>query len=458
MSASTYRRRMTWQTLTRAVLGLVVAISVSSGSLAGSALAAPGDLNIAMVKDVDPGGSSGVFDLTNVNGTLFFVGTTPANGDELWKSDGTAAGTTMVKDINVTPAEDENCDCEELTNVNGTLFFAATDGTHGMELWKSNGTPAGTTMVADLNTSLVDPDSSPAKLTNVGGTLFFTADDGTGGRELWKSDGTDPGTTRVQDINATPAAGSDPEELTEVGGTVFFSADDGNSGRELWKTVGPDYSSATMVANINSTAGQGSNPYSLADFGGTLFFAADDGTHGSELWKSNGGALGPGATEMVEDINTTGTGVGSELGVTSHRPPAPSSGRATGPLAGPLGSQTSGPARSARSLPALRTSMGPCSSAPAAPAPPPLPATSHGGATADRSALGLPRSAISIRETQARIPATSPRSRVERSSVPSTLPTERSCGARHPRSRRRPCSRTSTRAPGPHRSRANSRK
>jgi ELWxxDGT repeat protein len=70
-----------------------------------------------------------------------------------------------------------------LTNANGTLFFAGNDGTDGSELWKSDGTAAGTVMVKDINPGSFG--SSPASLTLSGGHLFFTANDGTHGVELW---------------------------------------------------------------------------------------------------------------------------------------------------------------------------------------------------------------------------------------------------------------------------------
>jgi len=71
------------------------------------------------------------------------------NGDELWKSDGTSGGTVMVKDIYPGDKYDDGFP-ENLTNVNGTLYFTAYDGVNGEELWKSNGTDTGTVMVKDI--------------------------------------------------------------------------------------------------------------------------------------------------------------------------------------------------------------------------------------------------------------------------------------------------------------------
>ncbi|MCH8272832.1 MAG: T9SS type A sorting domain-containing protein [Candidatus Marinimicrobia bacterium] len=90
---------------------------------------------VSMVKDIFPGSDSSFpFSLTNVNGTLFFRANDGTNGGELWKSDGTASGTVMVKDI--IPGEGGSFP-SDLTNVNGTLFFKANDGTNGEELWKT---------------------------------------------------------------------------------------------------------------------------------------------------------------------------------------------------------------------------------------------------------------------------------------------------------------------------------
>src|SRR5437868_4618465 len=83
------------------------------------------------------------------------------------------------------------------------------------------------------------PGSDPAKFTEVGSVVFFAANDGSSGVELWKSDGTDAGTVRVKDIR-TGSSSSSPSNLMNVGGTLYFTANDGTSGVELWKTDGTD--------------------------------------------------------------------------------------------------------------------------------------------------------------------------------------------------------------------------
>src|SRR5262249_49559939 len=114
-------------------------------------------LSVTLVQDINPAGAgSNPGPLTAVGDRVFFAADVPATGRELYVSDGPPEGTALVKDIrpgsggSMTTSSDP-----QLTNVNGTLFFVANDGVHGSELWKSDGTEAGTVLVKDIN-----PDSA----------------------------------------------------------------------------------------------------------------------------------------------------------------------------------------------------------------------------------------------------------------------------------------------------------
>ena len=241
--------------------------------------------------------------LTLVGNTLYFRADDGANGIELWKSSGTSAGTSLVANINLGGSGSP----DGLTNVNGVLFFGANDGINGDALWKSDGTSAGTVLVKDL--ASISGGTQLLYLTNVNGTLFFSGNDGASGRELWKSDGTSSGTVRVQDI-AVGSIGSNPQSLINVGGTLFFTANDGPSGIELWKSDGTQ-TGTVLVKDIfvGSPSAFDVMWSSFTNVGGTLFFRANAGPTGTELWKSDGTCAG---TTLVRDINP---GINGSFGI-----------------------------------------------------------------------------------------------------------------------------------------------
>ena len=139
-----------------------------------------------MIKDIWPGSTrSRTRDLTNVNGTLFFTASDGIHGSELWKSDGTSAGKVMVKNIHPGTGQDGAAASPRyLVNINGTLYFSANDGIHGEELWTSDGTPEGTRMVFNLTGD--SGGSNPRVIADLGDEkLLVLATTATYGRELY---------------------------------------------------------------------------------------------------------------------------------------------------------------------------------------------------------------------------------------------------------------------------------
>jgi ELWxxDGT repeat protein len=71
------------------------------------------------------------------------------------------------------------------------------------------------------------------ELAAVGPRVYFGATDGERGVELWTSDGTEEGTRLVQDINPGPGSSS-PDGFVVAGDCLYFGANDGEHGFELW--------------------------------------------------------------------------------------------------------------------------------------------------------------------------------------------------------------------------------
>jgi ELWxxDGT repeat protein len=182
----------------------------------------------------DPGRPRNLSKLTVFKGALYFFAETrdPARRIGLWRSDGTAAGTVLVKAITLPPYLYGGTYPPLLTPLGDALFFRADDGVHSTELWKTDGTPGGTVLVRDVNPGAAH--SQPDHLTAAGGRLWFTANDGEHGIELWESDGTPGGTRLVQDV-LPGFSSSSPTQLTPAGDSLFFTANDRVHGRELWE-------------------------------------------------------------------------------------------------------------------------------------------------------------------------------------------------------------------------------
>lgn len=270
-----------------------------------------------LVKDINPNifGSSNPIHLTPLNGLLYFAAD-DGSGNKLWVSDGTPGGTYPVNNKdNILLGLDGAFGTDPFGIVNNTLYFQgkyfdpATSTSTGYELCKYNtsGTGQNVTLVKDIATG--DSSSLPRNFTNVRGTLFFTTNTNFKGSQLWKSDGTNMGTLLVKDID--PGQPNYFYGLNNIDGILYFSYHNNSIGSELWKSDGTN-AGTVLIKDIYPGA-LGSNPdYLLRKIGITLFSA--NGPGGNELWSTDGTTAG---TVMVKDINTITTSSSDPYGLTA---------------------------------------------------------------------------------------------------------------------------------------------
>jgi ELWxxDGT repeat protein len=159
------------------------------------------------------------------------------HGAELWVTDGTAAGSALVRDLRPGPLGSDPTELVQLAD--GLVAFAADDGIHGRELWVSDGTSEGTVLF-DLVPGAES--SIPGALTAIDGTLVFSAWTEAHGREAWWSDGTLGGTARISDVAPGPKSAS-PKRFVKAGRRLYFLATDHQLGFEWWSLDVPAWSS-----------------------------------------------------------------------------------------------------------------------------------------------------------------------------------------------------------------------
>lgn len=216
----------------------------------------------------------------------FFAADDAVHGEELWLTDGTAAGTHMVIDIN----PNGNSMWSELVRVGDGFIFSADDGDgarYHIRLWTTDGSSTNTRLLKDVHPGYDG-------LSRIGDQCYFAGsdgsdcdgngedDDGDGVadedhcEEIWVSDGSEAGTRMLRDIH--PTGGGDVGYLTAYRGYAYFSANDGEHGGEIWSTNGED------VQRLTDLSGDGTQPpYDLTVSGDRLYFFYNDGVH-TELY------------------------------------------------------------------------------------------------------------------------------------------------------------------------------
>ena len=229
-----------------------------------------------MVADLVPGpGPSKPIGFTRFGDVVvFFV--LRQGAAELWRSDGSEAGTSLVASI---PSDQR---VGQLVASGGRAFFFATTADSTV-LWSTDGTAGGTTALDDLPFFTVGTSVAP----NRSGGIVFSAFARRTGSELWRSDGTRAGTRLVKDIapghlRHGGGRSSEPEQLTPARGKTFFTATVRKRGRELWRTDGTRR--GTKLVGEVRPGPRGGRIKELTPIGHRVFFAATTRRHGEELW------------------------------------------------------------------------------------------------------------------------------------------------------------------------------
>jgi ELWxxDGT repeat protein len=250
------------------------------------------------------------------DGTIVLNSNNVNSGMELWKTDGTGAGTVIVKDINpeipnnfppgpfssgkssITYANESYVKKSTLHKRsiidNNILYFNADNGTNGRELWKSDGTEAGTVLVKDLAITFTDPygasytaSSDPAYFYPFNGSIYFMAvNNNNGNRGFFKTDGTTNGTVLVKsDIlsssynvdayyNILSAEPAEPIPYAVLNNRLYFAGKEtytplSSPFNEIWSSDGTTEGTKQLknLAKVNST-----NPVNMYTWNGSLYF------------------------------------------------------------------------------------------------------------------------------------------------------------------------------------------
>ncbi len=257
-------------------------------------------------------------EIVTANGHAFFSGVDAAGNTDLWVSDGTAAGTQALGIANTDTYDiaqmGTGLNPSNITVANGQIFFAGTDGNGAIGLWKSDGTAAGTTELGIANTAPGGIAPISSNIVSFNGLTYFAGHDASGNIGLWVTDG-NGGDTHEIAVNNSNANGLAPVSLTVMNGALYFGGTDAQGSTGLWKSDGT--TAGTTELQVQGTAPGGLNPIStnsldyandqMAVFNNKLYFMGSGADGTEDLWSSDGTGAG---TAQVGTPDATGTALG----------------------------------------------------------------------------------------------------------------------------------------------------
>ncbi|MCA2906031.1 ELWxxDGT repeat protein, partial [Microcystis sp. M042S1] len=233
--------------------------------------------NAVLIDVVTGSGSSSPQNFTNVNGTVFFTATNSANGTELWKLDA-SGNPVLVKDIRT---GSNTSSPSRLFAIGNTLYLTADNGINGVELWVSDGTSAGTVLAKDINER--SPSSNPRNLIDINGTLYFTANNGVNGERFYKIDPTTGQPVQLSVPNLLNDNAAYLDQFTRVGDRLYFRNSNWNNDYTIYR---PLYTIDPATGNVVQVSDTQYVQY-LTNVNGTLYFQGYNSASGYELYRIN---------------------------------------------------------------------------------------------------------------------------------------------------------------------------
>ncbi|HRQ63746.1 MAG TPA: hypothetical protein PKZ76_02580 [Xanthomonadaceae bacterium] len=242
-----------------------------------------------------------VSQFTVYDGQVFFRANSPSHGNELHRY---PPGGSIVRVTDINPGT-ASATPNHLAVVGTRLLFAANRDGFGSELWRFQ-TGVGTAMVVNI---AADGGSSWPRIHGVaGGRVVFTAFRDDLGRELWASDGSAAGTELLADADPGPASGirrldSQHHVMAEHDGALYYMAFEPATGEELWRTDGTPAGTFRVTNLCDQFAGCSAFDFStphhaMVSAGDHLWFAASENTGDTaRMWRSDGSAAGTIAVE-----------------------------------------------------------------------------------------------------------------------------------------------------------------
>ncbi len=227
---------------------------------------------------------SNVSHTVNAGTKTYFINTNSSNISKLWVTSGTKSSTKeaypdspTIPVLSITGATKDL-----MIGLNEKVIFKASNSTAGEELWVSDGTPAGTFMLKDINSG--PSGSAIQNFMKLGNKAIFLANDGIHEQELWITDGTSAGTNLVKDLGTGYSLFSNTDDWKVLNNKLYFGRQSSLIWPELWVTDG----SAAGTKNIKTHEGNGMyNPNKFMAHGNIVYFLAVDGLNTKYIYATD---------------------------------------------------------------------------------------------------------------------------------------------------------------------------